>query len=231
MNLPALSHAVAWCWTIIGTQAFREWSVVAAEIVVAWVIYRELAETRNSAFLHKATIFKTNRDRATIYSEFFALPMTFNTVDEASSGFHRNALNNPKVHKACMRQLALFNELGIVYRKTFWVFRNRLVTVLPHAAIYMWIFYRHHVKERRGDSGVWFAAPMLRFTYESVKYALKFNQHLCLRPQTGQSSTKELRISVHDLELLRDELKVEIKKSKVPGLFAKRRWTKNPLGN
>jgi hypothetical protein len=213
MTLDCIFCTLTWLWSDLRFGSLGEWGAVFAELVVAWVIYRELQENRNAAFLQKATLFETNRDRSAIYKAYFALPMTSNTVEEASRSFYENAFNQGTVQEACHRQLALFNELGLVYRKHFWFFRNRLVTVLPHAAIYMWIFYGRHVKERRNDSGFWFATPMLKFTLESVKFALKFNQDLCLRPESGQPGKKELKVTVQDLKTIRADLEAELKRT------------------
>src|SRR5207302_4835519 len=107
------------------------------------------------------------------------------------------------------KAIALFNELGLVYRKQFWIFRDRLVTVLPHAAIYTWIFCRPYILRRRQDAGRWFAQPLLEFTLESVKYVLKFKRDLHLRSEDN-SNKRELLVSVNDLKNIRAELKSEL---------------------
>ena len=109
--------------------------MVLAELVVAWVIYRELRLNRNAAFLEKATQFDANEDRRKIYQACFNSPVVCSNIDEASKSFDEYASTNHDIRRSCEKQIALFNELGLVYRREFWLFRDRLVTVLPHAAI------------------------------------------------------------------------------------------------
>ncbi|SRR5260221_370663 len=198
-------------WNYVNSASVREWSVVLAELVVAWVIYRELRLNRNAAFLEKATRFEANEDRRKIYQACFNSPVVCSTVDEASKSFDEYASTNRDLRQACEKQIALFNELGLVYRREFWLFRDRLVTVLPHAAIYLWIFCRPYITRRRRDTGWWYAQPLIEFTLESVKYVLKFNHPLYLRDENS-STKRQLVISVGDLQNICAELKSELRR-------------------
>ena len=215
MNCVAITHAGAWIWTLLSSAGFREWCVVLAELVVAGVIYGELEENRIVAFLAKATDFKTNQERRKIYTAYFDLPMTCNTVDAASAAFNEHALKDEGIKKACDKEIALFNELGLVSgKRRWWGWRrpNRLVKILPHAAVYVWVFCRHRIALRRSNTGPWFAKPLLEFTLESVKYVLTFNQSLWLRPESDEIEKRTLEISVRDLHRIRCELEEELSK-------------------
>jgi len=210
MSYELFVQAISSFWIYLNSTSFREWSVVLAELVVAWVIYRELRLNRNAAFLEKATQFDANEDRRKIYQACFNSPVVCSNIDEASKSFDEYASTNHDIRRRCEKQIALFNELGLVYRREFWLFRDRLVTVLPHAAVYLWIFCRPQIARRRKDTGWWYAQPMIGFTLESVKYVLKFNRPLYLRDES--SNQKHLAVSVADLKNIRAELKLELRR-------------------
>ena len=169
---------------------------------------------RNAAFLEKATNFESNKERLKIYDAYFKLPGTSTSNPrEASRLFDGHMASAPELRRTCEKQIALFNELGLVYRRRWWILRDPLVELLPHAAIYIWVFCRSHIIRRRQNVGKWFATPFLKFTLESVKFVLKFDGGLCLRSDENPES-KELRISVADLKSIRDELKKELRGNK-----------------
>jgi hypothetical protein len=154
---------------------------------------------------------------------------------EVPKAFNELIHSNQTVRRCCENQLSLFNELGLVYRKTLGVFPTSMVKVIPHATILLWVFLRAHINERREQSGPWFATPFLRFALESVRYARKFNVSLFLRAfepfhepdEVGVDKSKssdvvrDLAISPADLERFEREIKQELRKGK---LWYERPW-------
>jgi len=89
MTLDCIFCALTWRCSVLSFGSLGEWGAVFAELLVAWVIYRELQENRNAAFLQKATLYKTNRDRSVIYKAYFALPVNCIRIGSRSSGVAR----------------------------------------------------------------------------------------------------------------------------------------------
>src|SRR5579872_2569405 len=166
---------------IISGSPFREWCVFVAEILVALVIYLELSHTRSSSFLEKATNEEANHDRSEIYSKFLELPGSRQTKSEAFCEMILKT-ENATLKRKCERQIALFSELGFSTRKPLWSWRgrweNRLVSLLPHPTVYMWVILRPYILKRRADTGPWYAGPFLSFSLRSVDFVRKYKRTL-----------------------------------------------------
>lgn len=57
-------------------------------------------------------------------------PLFFGALDEVSTAFDKGTADNDEVRGMCDKEIALFNELGIVLRKG----QREMVTLVPHAA-------------------------------------------------------------------------------------------------
>lgn len=211
-----------------------DWIVFGAELLVALVIYLELRHNREANFLQKAADFNANKSRRKMYRLYFKSVRDSGNLSAAPEAFNQLLRSSQQVRRCSENQLALFNELGLVYRKTFGIIPTSMVKVIPHATIFLWVFLKEHIKERRRLSGPWFATPFLRFALESVKYAQKFHVPLHLhafepfqegvetaneQPNTA-SLSRDLIISPGDLKGFRKEIKEELKAGK--------RWYERP---
>lgn len=83
-------------------------------------------------------------------------PLFFGALDEASTAFDKGTADNDEVRGMCDKEIALFNELGVVHRKG----QREMVTLVPHAAILMWILCRKSILRRPQDTGPWYAATL-----------------------------------------------------------------------
>ena len=179
---------------------------VLAELLVAWVIYVEVEHGRRLAFLEKATRFEANEDRQKIYEAYLGLSAG-PSVSARADSFRQLMATDPELKRVCDRQLALFNELGLTCRRS--LFReNPLVSLLPHASIYLWVILRPYILKRRRDAGEWFAKPYLAFTLRCVEYTLKHGHGLHLAHANGGEG---LRIHLNDVKDARAELRKELK--------------------
>lgn len=192
-------------WGYLSSQAFREWCLFGAEILVAWVIYLEVRHGRNVDFLEKATNYDANENRRVMYNEFEKLA---GTLDERANAFCKMILEPDKegLRKACERQIALFNDLGFSCRKPFWSifgrFENPLVFLLPHATISVWVVLKPYIVKRRQVTGPWYATPLLKFTVRSVDFVLRHKRGLSVSNDQG----KGVDIKPDELKLIRVEL-------------------------
>jgi len=133
-------------------------------------------------------------------------PLFSGALYEVSTAFDKGTADNDEVRGMGDKEIALFNELGIVHRKG----QREMVTLVPHAAILMWILCRKSIFRRRQDTGPWYAATLIRFTLESVNYVLKFNRDFYLRDKPD-SDEGMIAVTVKDLRSMRDQLKAELR--------------------
>jgi hypothetical protein len=179
---------------------------VFAELLVAWVIYIEVEHSRRLAFLEKATRFEANEDRQKIYEAYLGLSADL-SVSTRADAFRQLLTTDGELKRTCDRQLALFNELGLTCRRS--LFReNPLVSLLPHASIYLWVILHPYILKRRRDAGEWFAKPYLAFTLRCVEYTIKQGHGLHLAHANGDEG---LRIHLSDVKDVKVELRKELK--------------------
>jgi hypothetical protein len=194
-------------WEYLSSSAFREWCVFGAEILVAWVIYLEFRHSRSSGFLAKVTDYKANKDRRAIYNQF--LVSEGSNLQEKSEAFCKMILmaDNSKLKARCERQISLFGELELSNPKPFWSWRGRfdddLVSLLPHAAIYIWVILHPHILKRRQDTGPWYAKPFMRFALRSLNFVLRFKRELHIHSENGE---RGIVITIKELEKIRQNL-------------------------
>jgi hypothetical protein len=212
MDLTWAVCVLNWMRWWLSSQHVAEWATVFAELVVAWVIYREVQLSRNSEFFQRVTDPKTNEARRALYEAFFKSPASSGDVASASAQFFEVIKRQKEIRTLCDEQISFFNTLGLAYKKRFWIFRNDLVTILPHATIYLWVLCKAYVDCRRKDAGLWFAKPLLKFTLESVEYVLEGKHSLSLRDGLEEDA-RTFNITVDDLIDIRDDLKSELRKS------------------
>lgn len=177
---------------------------VLAELAVAWVIYYELKQNRRLSFLDKVAQESANEDRETIYEEYAQLNGPFSNFEARRRVFTNWMMVHPALKARCDRQITLFNDIGITVGG--WsVLGERLVTVFPHAAIYIWMILGDYILTRRRNTGNWFATPMMVFTLRCVNFVLQRIPGLRLY---GGDIT--LEIDATDLQRLRIEIEREL---------------------
>ena len=183
------------------SQTLLSWLMVAAEILVALVIYLELEQNRRLSFLDKATGESADQDRRKIYEQYVQLG-EFADLEQRSKAFVQKMYQDPELKLCCDRQIAIFNDLGITIEE--WFSRKKpLVRVFPHAALHMWLILNPYILERRADSGDWFARPLLKFTLRCVKFVLKDCHSLRLR---GVNREDIIEIPVEYIRKMQDQL-------------------------
>jgi hypothetical protein len=191
----------------IASAAFREWCLFGAELLVALVIYLELSHSRSSNFLEKATEEEANQDRRDIYNQFLALQGDLQAMSKVFSDMIQTPEKSKLKHQ-CERQIALFSDLGFSSRKPMWSWHGRredtLVSVLPHANIYIWVILKPYILKRRADTGPWHSAMFLRFTLRSVDFVLSYKRGLRFRMEDGEGG---IEITVEELKAIRVDLK------------------------
>jgi hypothetical protein len=156
-----------------------------AEVAVAVVIYFELELNRRGHFLEKATEEAANRDRRDIYEEYVQLGHFGDDFEKRSEAFVKRMRNYPALRDACERQIALFNNLGIIVEPRY-AMTQGLVKILLHAAVYIWIILKPHILERQANVGNWYAEPLIKFTYKCAKFLVAENRPLYLRGVNGE---------------------------------------------
>lgn len=216
-------EAIAWflkSGTVIG------WTTIAAEFLVAAVIYFELEQTRRQHFLEKAIDEHADHDRRSIYKAFVAIE-GFTTLESRSAEFVRVMLRTSlesgnvanggvSLKTSCDRQIALFNDLGITVG-SWYSQSGPLVEIFPHAAIYIWIILHPYIIQRRKDTGKWLAEPLLKFALECVAFVLKENGDRGLHLRNGDG-TDGLTITRGDLLAVERQISAELDRPVCPGI-------------
>jgi hypothetical protein len=197
-------------WHIIFSSGFREWCVFGAEILVAWVIYLEVRHDRNVNFLEKATRGRENRDRRKIYNEFLKLP---GELDEKARAFCEmiRKPENDRLRRRCERQIGLLNDLAFSCRKPWWAYcglgDDPLVSLVPHASIYIWVILKPYIITRRNDTGPWYSLPFLHFTIRSIDLVLSHKRGLHFRSEGGGG---DIEITREHLKQIREDVRREL---------------------
>ena len=128
-------------------QAAVEWCTAVGEFVVAYVIAREMEETRREKFFEHASDIEYYRDRAAIYSTFYTTKGDLlesrrkSFCDQIwSDGKQRDDEDDSKLSlkDRCERQIVLFGKLGQIRRRALF-FKKDYVELFPHAVVGFWI--------------------------------------------------------------------------------------------
>lgn len=165
-----MCHLLYWFLT---SNVVIGWATVVAELVVAYVIYVELGASNLQNFVERTTEPSANKERSAIYEAYLAL-LKGSDFDEASEAFLKKIQETPDLKDKCDRQIAHFNALGIGI--DHWLAqKKKIVGIFPHAAVLVWLILGPYIKQRRQDSGSWFATPLLQFALASVIYVTEHN--------------------------------------------------------
>lgn len=184
-----------------------EWFTFGAELVVAYVIYMEVENSRRDKFFEIASDISANEQRHELYKKFLALT---GTPAERARSIQSQFQTDKELRKICTKQIAFFNDLGFLVRRRFWnwlyVFgENPAVKLLPHSVIYTWVILNPIIKHRRTLTGEWYATPLLQVVLRSVRVMLKVlsgNQKLYL----GEEGENRVEIAVPDLRQIETDV-------------------------
>lgn len=163
-------------YRLLSSNVVIGWATVVAELVVAYVIYVELSASALQNFIQRTTEPSATEDRSDIYKAFMEL-LKHSNLDTASKAFAEKFNTDPCLKRKCDKQIAHFNALGIAI--DHWFIRGtqerRIVQIFPHAPVLLWVILGPYIKQRRLDSGSWFATPLLKFTLASATFVIENN--------------------------------------------------------
>jgi hypothetical protein len=184
------------------------WATVVAELVVAYVIFVELDASRLQNFVERTTEPKANRERSEIYEVYLGL-LKGSDFDAASNAFLTKIQQDTDLKGKCDRQIAHFNALGIGI--DHWLApKRKIVGIFPHAAVMVWLILGPYIKQRREDSGSWFATPLLKFTLASVEYVSDHNPKGSLRVRHPDGSFG-LELTPAKIRQIKTDLEIALK--------------------
>jgi hypothetical protein len=184
------------------------WATVVAELAVAAVIYAELGASRLQNFVERTTEPQANADRSDIYKAYLGL-LKVSDFDEASKAFLKKLHEDACLKGKCDQQIAHFNALGIGIDQ--WLAqKDKIVEIFPHAAVMVWLILGPYIKQRREDSGSWFATPLLKFALASVRYVIRQNPRGSLRMRHPDGSFG-LELTPANILQIKTDLEVALK--------------------
>jgi hypothetical protein len=123
--------------------------------------------------VERTTAPDANKERSEIYAVYQGI-LEKSDFDEASEEFLKKIQEDADLKDKCDRQVAHFNALGIGIDHRL-AQKQKIVGIFPHAAVLVWLILGPYIKQRRQDSGSWFATPLLKFTLASVIYVIEHN--------------------------------------------------------
>jgi len=127
-------------WEILLTGIFAG----IMELLVAFVIFFEVEESRKNNFLGEATERTLFEARAQIYEAYAALQAP--SLEERSKLFCDQLSSNTELRRVCDQQLVMFSRLGVMLES--WLSRlgqKSLLEWFPHSAIILWIILEPYV--------------------------------------------------------------------------------------
>jgi hypothetical protein len=186
--------------------AWKDWTVVMAELLVALVIWWELRANRVTHLAGEA--FPHMREaQVVIYQRFAELPTS--SFENRREQFRERAWNDDKqgeeLRKLCDAQIVRFSTIWFIWRGQFLSGRKLFLgwpgsafdVWFPHVVVPFWAIAGRYVIQRgRERRGRWTYHYLAAFTYRSI---------LFLERQDPPGTSVKLEIG-QDLDIRKDEL-------------------------
>jgi hypothetical protein len=173
------------------------------ELVVAAAILWELEETRRVNFISESASKQMYEERAEIYETFMAVPGNAAAKAEA---LHQLIRTDPKIKKACDRQILLFETLGGLARNTIF-HRKQFISVFPHSVIAFWVMLQPYIKERERRTGPWWAQNFREFMVKCIGFILEQKEPRVRIHNASRDESEDLIIDASELRLLRSRIR------------------------
>jgi len=189
-------------------------ATLLAEVSVAGIIWYEVEQDRQRAFLARSQDAAPREARKRLYGAFFAAnqPIPKDGMDAARKNLLEQIERSEsgELREACVEIVTFANELAFAATRPL-AQRNVYIDMFPQGWIFVWLTVGKYVLKRRKDSSTQYAEHMLVMTLKCLERIRAENGPLVLH---SPDERRTFEFTPEHLMELRDELKTSLESSR-----------------